>query len=104
MTLAQIVTKTVNLEPNWEEDDMAGFKKYLQKVYDTNVAISDLFEDENLRVDTMKLTMEVSLTPRDKSLVADIPLSPAAALLDLINSVSDTPEVNEALSPINQLD
>lgn len=69
--LEQIITKKVDLLPDWKDNEMEGFKEYLKGVYSANSAISDLFEDEQLDVVSMTTEMKVLVRPKDKSLVAD---------------------------------
>lgn len=113
----QIITKKVTLAPNWIDNDHEGFKQYLQDVYDTNTAISDLFEDKNLQVDTMTVTMEVFLSLKDPTIVsveeAPIPTIHSEVVSEVVAVDTPTPPIPVGVvdsvlvpdgTPINPID
>jgi hypothetical protein len=61
----QTITKTISMEEGWKDNDNAGFTKYLEDVHAANSSLSSLFEDPNLEVLSMSVTMSVNVMPKE---------------------------------------
>lgn len=60
-TGTQTIVKEVVLPVGWELDDEAGLKTYLHELYHINDDISGLFDNDNLRIITMKAKIELTV-------------------------------------------
>ena len=88
MNSQSTITKSVTLQPNWKDNEEQGFKDYLGEVYIANASISDLFENPNINVINMVVTMEITVE-QVSDVVNEIPLIPidltTSEIIDIIS-------------------
>lgn len=91
MNSQSTITKIVSLKPNWKDNLEQGFNDYLLEVYNTNKSISDLFDNPNINVVGMTLTMEITVE-QVVGVLNEIPLVPVdltvAEIIDIVSEES----------------
>lgn len=101
MNSQSTINRVVTLKPNWKDNDQQGFKEYLEEVYSTNSAISDLFENPGVNVISMTLNLSVTIESIEE-VVNEIPLVPVdlsvAEVVDIVSGDVIVPDIEQAIS------
>lgn len=92
------ISKSVTLPPNWKGNDMALLKEYMSKVYSVNSSINDIFDDVNLEVIKMELTINIEV--EDSNSTNEIVSEDLYSYIPVDNELVPDKEKNHLLTDI----